>query len=301
MNSDVYRFRIGSFDGYAISDGRFNYPLEVFFANVPVEQVQTALGQRRQPVSQVTTPFTCLLIDTGVQRVLIDTGAGDMEEHAYRLFPGTDHTTSRTGTLVENLRSAGFQPGDVDTVIITHAHPDHVGGTLDPGGGLVFANAEYYIHPDEWAFWTSEAADQKASPALVQIARHNLEPLQDRIIFLEDEQEIVPGIRPIVASGHTPGHTLVSVRSAGEQLLHIVDTALYPLHLEHPAWFPAFDIDPEQALASKQKILDLAATGQLLVFAHHFPPFPNLGNILRHGEAWRWQPLETAAGSPALW
>jgi glyoxylase-like metal-dependent hydrolase (beta-lactamase superfamily II) len=212
--------------------------------------------------------------------------------HAEEVFPGLDHSTSVTGLLPENLRAVGIGPSEVDTVIITHAHPDHVGGTLDETGGLVFPNAHYFISEVEWDFWTSDAATTKAPAVMANTARQNLEPLKERLTFIEDSSEIVPGVRAIATLGHTPGHIALSIASEGEQLLHVSDAVLYPLHLEYPEWTPVFDMLPEQASASKHRIFDLAAEEDALVFAHHFPPFPNLGYVRKQEQGWRWQPID---------
>jgi glyoxylase-like metal-dependent hydrolase (beta-lactamase superfamily II) len=127
---------------------------------------------------------------------------------------------------------------------------------------------------------------------MVGIVRHNLEPLRERLTYVDDGFEIVPGIRVITTPGHTPGHIALSVSNAGEQLLHISDVVIHPLHLERPTWVPVFDIVPEQAGISKRRIFNQAAIEMSLVFAHHFPPFPNLGHVIREGEGWRWQPIE---------
>ncbi len=288
-----FRFEIGEFECISLSDGALNYPPESFFSNAPVERVEEALRERDLPPAQVTTPYTCLFIDTGENRVLVDTGAGNfLGAHAAEIFPGLDHSTSVTGLLLENLRVAGIEPSDVDTAVITHAHPDHVGGTLDEAGRLVFGEARYFISQAEWDFWFSDAAATKASAVMVDTARRNLDPLEERLILVEDASEIVPGVRAIAAFGHTPGHIALSIASGGDQLLHVSDAVLHPLHLEHPDWTPVFDILPEQASASKRRILDLAADKETLVFAHHFPPFPNLGHIHKQEQGWRWQPIE---------
>jgi len=133
MNTGTFSFEIGEFECTSISDGALNYPPETLFANVPSEQVEEALREHNLPTDQLNTPYTCLLIDTGEHRVLVDTGAGDLGAHANQVFPGLDHSTSVTGLLLEHLKTAGVEPSDVDTVIITHAHPDHVGGHVGRG------------------------------------------------------------------------------------------------------------------------------------------------------------------------
>jgi len=291
MNDHYYRFKVGDFECIAIRDGSFNYPLESFFANVPREQIEAALGQHGMATAQITTPYTALFVDTGQHRVMIDTGAGNLGAGAAKLFPTVDHSTTVTGLLLQNLKAAGIEPEAIDTVIITHAHPDHVGGTLDDDGRPIFANAGYFISKDEWDFWRSDIATAKIPAVFVTITRKNLEPVEDRLTMIEGEAEIIPGIQALATPGHTPGHIALAIASGGEQLFHISDVALYPLHLEHPDWTPVFDMLPEKAAASKRRIFDRAAAERGLVFAHHFPPFPNLGYVTQKGQGWQWQPV----------
>jgi glyoxylase-like metal-dependent hydrolase (beta-lactamase superfamily II) len=289
MDTGSYRFALGGFECVSVSDGAFNYPLESFFANPPTDQVVEALRRHNLPTDRVATPYTCLFVDTGQHRVLIDTGAGNLGAGAPQLFPTVDHTTTVTGKLLEHLEGTGIAASTIDTVVITHAHPDHVGGTLDDRGKLMFPNAQYFVPREEWAFWTSEAA-ATAPPPFVTIARRNLGSMHDRLTLVDDGVEVVPGVRVIAAPGHTPGHVALSITSDGERLLHISDVVLHPLHLEHPEWVPVFDMLPEAAAASKRRIFDLATEQRALVFAHHFPPFPNLGYVQKYGAGWQWQP-----------
>jgi glyoxylase-like metal-dependent hydrolase (beta-lactamase superfamily II) len=126
---------------------------------------------------------------------------------------------------------------------------------------------------------------------MAELVRPNLAPLRDRITWIEDGCEIVPGIRAIATPGHTAGHMALSITSGGAELLHVSDVVLYPLHLEHPDWLPVFDQSAADAAASKQAIFDRAADRHALVFAHHFPPFPNLGHVVKQGAGWQWQPI----------
>jgi glyoxylase-like metal-dependent hydrolase (beta-lactamase superfamily II) len=286
VDTGSHRFRLGDFECVAISDGSVNYPPGHLFANVPKPQVEEVLRQRGLSIDYVTTPYTHLYVDTGAHRVLVDLGAGTMA-------PGT-------GRLRPNLQAAGVEPAAIDTVIITHAHPAHVGGTLDDEGKPVYANACYYIWKAEWDFWTSEVAFVKASERHVTIARRSLEPIQDRLHLVDHEREIVPGIYAVPAPGHTPGHMVVSVSSAGGRLLYISDTVYHPLHLEHPDWVPIYDIMPEEAAASKHRIFNLAAEEKALVMGQHFPPFPGLGYVVKKEKGWQWQPIGAATREKGL-
>lgn len=117
MELCFYRFQIGRFEGVSLLDGSMDYPIQNIYANVSREQVEAALRQRNLPVDVVTTPYTYLYVDTGQHRVLVDMGAGDLGP--------------KTGHLVQSMQSAGISPAEIDSVLITHAHPDHIGGLLD--------------------------------------------------------------------------------------------------------------------------------------------------------------------------
>ena len=113
-------------------------------------------------------------------------------------------------------------------------------------------------------------------------------PLRDQLNLLDRETEVVPGIQAIAAAGHTTGHLALAIASGGEELLYVSDAALHPIHLEHPDWYPTWDLEPEWALATRRRLFDRAAD-HALVLAFHFPPFPSLGQVSRRGRGWRWQ------------
>jgi glyoxylase-like metal-dependent hydrolase (beta-lactamase superfamily II) len=148
---------------------------------------------------------------------------------------------------------------------------------------------------DEWGFWTSERAerelDEHVKELLLTFARKNLPPIEGRVDLVDGEIEIVPGIYAVAAQGHTPGHMALTVSSEGEQLLCISDALLHPIHVEHPDWYSAVDLNPEQAVRTRRRLLNHAATEKAVVLAFHFP-FPGLGHVVQKREAWQWQPIE---------
>ncbi len=295
MDDGYVRFPIGAFTGIAVSDGTMNYPVDAFFANAPQDEVAAGLRRLGLPIDRVPSPYTCLYIDTGEHRVLVDTGAGGLGAAADAIFPGIDHSTTRTGRLPESLAAAGIAPSDIDTVIITHAHPDHVGGMRREDGTLAFDNARYVVGREEWDFWFSDEKTAQLPGRFVDMARGSLGPAREHVTLVADGDEIVPGIVAIEAFGHTPGHLALAIGSGEGALLHIVDAALHPLHMEHPGWLTVFDAIPDAALAARKRLLDRAADEGKLVFGYHLPPFPNLGRVHRQGEGWRWEPVDPAA------
>jgi glyoxylase-like metal-dependent hydrolase (beta-lactamase superfamily II) len=276
MDSGYYPFRLGQFDCASLLDGFMDYPPQNIYANASREQVEAALRQHNLPVEVVTTPYTYLYVNTRQHRLLVDMGAGEL--------------TPKTGRLIYSMRSAGITPAEIDSVIISHAHPDHIGGMLDDQGRPIYPNARYYIGKEEWAFWFSEGAGMKANEHFISMTRKALALVKDRVVLVDQESEILTGVRAILAPGHTPGHLVVLVHSDDQALICIGDTVLQPLHLEYPDWLSIYDIQPEKAVVSKQRVFNLAADEHYLVHGVHFPPFPSIGTVSKHGKGWLWTP-----------
>jgi glyoxylase-like metal-dependent hydrolase (beta-lactamase superfamily II) len=289
MNNNCYRFKVGDFECLAVSDGSLTYappqfpPPEAFlFSNAPGESLASVRRRFNLPTpwTEWVSSYTCLAVRAGKNLVLVDTGAGSL--------------APTTGQLIPNLRTAGIAPVDIDTVVITHGHPDHLGGNLAVDGRPAFPKARYVISKVEWDFWTSSQAEQKigehSRAILVGIARRNLLPIKDRLHLVDGEAEIVPGIRAIPAAGHTPGLIALAVSSKKERLLCISDVVLHPVHLEMPEWVAALDIPPEAQAGTRRKILNMASDAKDLVMAFHFP-FPGLGRVVPKGKGWQWQPV----------
>jgi glyoxylase-like metal-dependent hydrolase (beta-lactamase superfamily II) len=272
---DAVEFRIGSIRCLAVHDGDVTYDTESYVANAPKEEVAIALAPHGHQPDAIPSPYTALAIQTAGRTILVDIGVGD-------LAPTTGHT-------LDNLEAAGIRREDVHIVVVTHAHPDHIGGNAS-GGEAAFPAARYLIWADEWAWWTDPTRLASMPTLFADAARRHLVPLEDRVEVVSREDEIAPGVRILATPGHTEGHIAVAVESGGERLLYISDAALQPIHLEHPDWHPVFDRDPELAAKSPRRLFDDAADQNTLVVAFHFPPFPSLGRVERRGRGWTWLP-----------
>jgi glyoxylase-like metal-dependent hydrolase (beta-lactamase superfamily II) len=272
MNSGTHRFELGNFRCIAIQDGSNSYPVAMFLTNIPREHYPEA--------EQVELPYTCLFIDTGSHHVLVDTGMGST--------PG--------GMLLDHLRTEGVDPGRIDTVILSHAHPDHVGGVLRDDGSLAFPNARYVMFKNEWDYWQMPPAldelpvDAGFKQMLLESARRNLPPIASHIELLDQPKEILPGITAQAAFGHTPGHMAVEITSNGQQLNYVADALILPLNFEFPEAIGITDHWPAAMLATRLQILEQSARLGSLIGTSHLP-FPGLGYAVRSKSRWTWVPI----------
>ncbi len=279
MAEGIYRFQVGAFECIVVNDGTVSSlqtPRDLF-PDVPQALMEQALGERI-PYSGMTISYNCLVVRADERLLLVDTGWGSNHR------PNTDG-------LLQNLRAAGIRPEEIDTVIITHGDGDHIGGVAGDDGTPTFSNARYVMWRAAWQYTISEAHLAQLGEEMAANVRSRFLPLEERVDLIDEETDIVPGVRVIPSPGHRPGHTAIVVSSNGEQLLCVADALASPVQLEYPDWHPIFDALPEQAAATRRWLLEWAVGEKMLVHAYHIL-FPGLGYVVPEGETWRWQPIE---------
>ncbi len=271
----------------ALYDGTWFLPIDdKFVHNASATQVNDALSAAFLPPSVLPISFTALLVNTGSKLVLIDTGtAGQI--------------TDTAGVMLDNLKLAGDAPANIDTILISHFHPDHIDGIKTKDGAKVFPNAEILVPEPEWAFWMDDANMGRYSGAVHKYflnARRIFSDIASEVRRFKPGAELAPGIMSVPAYGHTPGHTAFAVHSGSQSLLVMSDTVREPfLFVRHPQWQPSYDMDGPLAAQARTDMLDRAAADRMLVEAYHFP-FPACGHIVKSGSGFdlapvMWAPL----------
>lgn len=284
MTAGVFPFSLGDFKCVSISDGSQLLDAEMqktFFVGSTAEELARALRQHGLPLDHLDLQSNCLLIDTGAERILVDSGGGSVYH-------------SVLGKVVPGLAAAGYQPGDIDTIVLTHGHLDHVCGGLDQDGAFVFPNARQVMARGEWEYWTEEtdaAAMGADLVADVQFAQDCLRAMRAQMQLIEPGDDIAPGIGAIATPGHTRDHISLTVASGADRLICVADTMDLPIHVEQTSWHPEWDEDPEQAMQSRRMLLRRAVEEDALIHAFHFP-FPGLGYVREDGDGWRFEPYE---------
>jgi glyoxylase-like metal-dependent hydrolase (beta-lactamase superfamily II) len=202
--------------------------------------------------------FAPVVVNTGAQLVLFDTGNGVARR-------------PDAGRLASLLATAGFQPEQIDVVVLSHFHPDHIGGLIEEGEPLL-PNARYVTAAAEYDFWSPEDRLSGPTERVATLVQANVVPLAEKTTFIKEGAEVAPGIEALAAFGHTPGHMAFHIESAGARLVVTADTANHFV-----------------AIASRKRIFDLIATERIPFSGYHMP-FPAVGYVERTDQGYRYVP-----------
>ena len=275
-----YRFGLGDAEVTVVSDGPLPLgPPKGTFVGVPDDEVKKMLSDNFLSPDNVVLEQNSPIVNTGDKLILFDTGMGTAKN-----FGPT------TGRQQKSMKEAGIKPEDIDAVVFSHAHIDHIGGVVDESGKVLFPNAQYYIAQSDLDFWTDEGKAGGPLKDFIVHARKNLLPVRDRLVFFKDGQEFLPGVQAISAPGHTVGHTIFMINSNGKSLAFLGDLTHHPiLLLEKPRMQFSYDTDPKQAAETRVKLLDMIATNKIPVMAYHYA-WPGIGHIAKTAEGFHYYP-----------
>ena len=281
-NPAHFRFSLGAARVTVVSDGFFTMPTSGLGVNADPKDVQALLAAHYLPTDLGYSHTNHLYVELGAAKVLVDVGSGTR-------WLGT------AGRLLANLEAAGIVADDITHVVITHAHPDHIWGIRDEFDEAIFPQAEYIIGATERDYWTQDGLVDRVTPELQQFVIGAVNSIAARAdwTLAADGHEVAPGLRLIATPGHTPGHMSLVIEDGGKQLIALGDSMSHAvLNFAQPGWYNGFDADGTQAVATRTRLLDMAAADGMAVLGYHFP-FPGVGHVLKSTEAYEFL--------PALW
>lgn len=281
-----YRTQLGKFEITALYDGMIELDTKLL-KNTSAAELQVLLARMFVGNPKMQTAVNAYLINTGSHLVLVDTGAA-------KLFGPS------LGYALQNMKASGYEPAQVDMVIITHLHADHVGGLNDADGKPLFPKAKILVAQEDGDYWLSQTVADGA-PKEVQpffkMARDSAAPYlsSGQWSTFTQGSVLVPGIKAVKANGHTPGHTAFAVESEGQKLLIWGDLVhAHAVQFARPGVSIEFDIDQKQAIATRHSIMKDMASIKSLVAGMHLP-FPGLGHVRADSKGrYSWVPIEFA-------
>ena len=282
MNSapPIRSLKLGAFKVVAINDGTrvSDKPHETYGTNQPQQAVAELLQQNFLPTDALLNSYSPVLVDTGSDVVLFDTGMGEGGREA------------GAGRLLDGIRAAGYSPEQVSVVVVTHMHGDHIGGLME-ADKPAFANARYVMGDVEYAFWKDPARVGTPAENGHKAVLEKVVPLAEKTTFIGDGAEVVPGIAAVAAFGHSPGHMVFRLDSGGKAMMLTADTANhYVLSLQRPDWEVRFDMAKTKAAETRRRVFDMIASERLPFIGYHMP-FPAVGFVEKQGEGYRFVPV----------
>lgn len=287
QTNGAYRYKVGDFEVIVVRDGINRQPLpDGFVVNVPKEEVNKALEEAGQERDFFTGLYNPVVINTRKKLALVDTGMG---EAGFAASKGVN------GLLKQNLEAIGITLDQIDTVIISHYHGDHVNGLVKPDGSLGYPNAEILVPAVEHKFWMDDGEmSRAANPRMQGLFKNNRRVFSGEVLkrvhTYDWDKEVIPGVTAVGTPGHTVGHTSYLVASRSDKVFVQSDvTNVDYLFVRNPHWHPFYDQDPVQAEATRRRVYDMLVAEKLKVQAFHFP-FPACAHVEKAGNGYRTIP-----------
>jgi len=274
-----YRFKLGSFEVTTLNDGAFYLggPFPIFGADQFPEDVAELAAANHLSAKRMEIGFSPVIINTGNELILFDTGNGDGR-------------AATAGHLVKAMGIAGYTPDQIDIVVLTHFHPDHIGG-IKTGDKISFPNARYLTSADESNFWLHPDQEGGSTGQTHKLAMSHVKPVAEKTTFIKDGDAVASGITAMSSPGHTPGHMAFHIESDGQRIFLGADFCNhYIMSLQNPEWHMAFDMDKELAGQTRRKVLDMLAAEKIPFTSYHMP-FPAVGYVEKKGEGFVYVPV----------
>ena len=273
-----HTYKIGDAKITAIYDGIFEKPHDpAFITNASITEVKEAMVKAGLSPDFVSISGTVAIVQNRGKTIMIDSGTGGQAAG----WVG--------GKLPAGMKAAGIDPAKIDIILVSHMHPDHIFGLMEKETNrLLYPNAEIIVSDVEYKFWTDPAVIDKL-PAARKVVASRIQatfPSWKNVRQVTGEVEVAPGIRTVMAPGHTPGHRAFHLSSGGSQLMLSNDTMYVPaLNVANPGWRGQYDQDAALAEDSRRKLMDRIVADKMPVAGFHFP-VPGVGSIVRDGEGY---------------
>lgn len=278
QNAGWHRFNIGAFEGTVIWDGWIDHGYDEFWPNGDRDELNRLIAEYQLATPTFAMDLNVVVVNTGDRLIAVDAGMGrDIT------WFGED-----MGEMPSNMAHAGIDPKDIDTVLMTHLHPDHVCGLIHPDGSAVFPNAELFVSEPDWAEWTDESRldlTDHRGPWTAEAIR-SVKPYLDRVKLFQMGDKLFDGVSTIAGPGHSGGQTGFLFESEGEKIVFTGDVAHHAIFDPiHPEWafHSEYDTDPALGAQSKAELFAQVVRDDIRFHGYHFP-FPGLGRIVDAGD-----------------